>query len=142
MLQLNLPKIIAHRGTPLDVRLTKDKQAIILHDPWLRRTTNGSGLATKLTKADISELEAGSCFSRDFIHERVPSFIEYIKQAAELNLGINIEVKATVSDAEKLAKQVSLGLKAYWPDYLLKPLISSFSSACLQAMRKEDDHFF
>lgn len=58
MLQLNLPKIIAYRGAPLvtsentlsslraakqlgaklvefDVRLTKDKQAIILHDPWL-----------------------------------------------------------------------------------------------------------
>ncbi|WP_235379166.1 hypothetical protein [Candidatus Coxiella mudrowiae] len=44
---------------------------------------------------------------------RVPSFIEYIQQAAELNLEINIELKATVSDAEKLVKQLALGLKAY-----------------------------
>ena len=73
---------------------------------------------------------------------RVPSFIEYIQQAAELNLEINIELKATVSNAETLAKQVTLGLKAYWLDYLPKPLISSFSSVCLQAMRKEGDHFF
>lgn len=75
---------------------------------------------------------------------RVSSFIEYIQQVAELNLEINIELKATVSDAEKLVKQLALGLKAYigyWPDYFLKPLISSFSFACLQAMRKEGDHF-
>lgn len=45
-----------------------------------------------------------------------PDFIEYIQQAAELNLEINIvniELKATVSDAEKLVKQLALGLKAY-----------------------------
>ncbi len=69
-IQLNLPKVIAHRGASLsapentvaalreakrfgarwvefDVHLTRDGQAIIFHDPsGLGRTTNGRGMVS------------------------------------------------------------------------------------------------
>ncbi|AAO90186.1 glycerophosphoryl diester phosphodiesterase [Coxiella burnetii] len=160
--QLNLPKVIAHRGASLsapentvaalreakrlgarwvefDVRLTRDGQAIIFHDPWLGRTTNGRGMVSKAHYAHIAELDAGNWFNPQFANERVPTFAEYLKEAASLNLGVNIELKATPSHASDLAKQVFQELKEHWPVWLPKPLISSFSLACLRAMREQSD---
>ncbi|WP_244897145.1 hypothetical protein [Candidatus Coxiella mudrowiae] len=44
---------------------------------------------------------------------RVLALLNIYNKQRKLNLEINIELKATVSDAEKLVKQLALGLKAY-----------------------------
>lgn len=163
-MKLKLPKIIAHRGAPLaapentlaslrkakelcakwvefDVQLTLDGQAVIFHDPWLGRTTNGHGLVSKAAYGDIARLDAGSWFSTTFANERVPTLGEYLREAAKLKVGINIELKATDPDTSKLAKAVARELKQHWSPHLPAPLISSFSSACLRTIRKEGDNY-
>lgn len=75
-------KIIAHRGASyfepentlraykramemnadfveVDVRMSKDKELIIMHDADVGRTTNGKGLVKDLTLNKIKELDAG-----------------------------------------------------------------------------------
>lgn len=43
----------------LDVRQTKDKELVVIHDVLLERTTNGSGFVFNKTLAEIKELDAG-----------------------------------------------------------------------------------
>lgn len=42
-----------------DVRLTRDRHAVLLHDPTVDRTTDGSGPVSEHTLADLQRLDAG-----------------------------------------------------------------------------------
>lgn len=156
-MKIILPKLIAHRGAPLsapentltslrtakslgaqwvecDVQLTRDKRAIIFHDNTLERTTNGTGWVANTDFAAIGKLDAGSWFSQKFKGETIPSVEAYVQCAAELALGINIELKGTPAQADLLAQHVLTALHTHWPHDLPAPLISSASTACLQAL--------
>lgn len=77
------PAIVAHRGASstrpentlgafdealrlgariveLDVRLSRDGVAVVMHDPTVDRTTNGIGAVHELTAAEIGALDAGT----------------------------------------------------------------------------------
>ncbi|MBX9791158.1 MAG: glycerophosphodiester phosphodiesterase family protein [Pirellulales bacterium] len=61
-----------------DVRLTSDKQAVLLHDATLDRTTNGLGPVAALALADVQKLDAGSWFGQPFANARVPTLDEFL----------------------------------------------------------------
>lgn len=46
----------------LDVRLTKDGQVVVLHDPTLDRTTNAHGAVAARTVAELHDVDAGAQF--------------------------------------------------------------------------------
>ena len=98
--------VIAHRGGPgpdgtrasagrslaagvsyieLDVRLTRDGEAVILHDPTVDRTTDGTGVVAEMTLAQVRRLDAGVKYrdpahpARSFAGERVPTAKEMIR---------------------------------------------------------------
>jgi len=52
-------------GLELDVRLSKDGHAIVLHDPTVDRTTNGEGAVADMLASDIQRLDAGYHYERD-----------------------------------------------------------------------------
>ena len=57
-------ELAVKQGAPaieFDVKLTSDRQVVIIHDQTLNRTTNGSGAVTKQPLAALRELDAGSC---------------------------------------------------------------------------------
>ena len=60
----------------LDVHLSRDDQPIIIHDPDLARTTNGTGRAADLSLAQIKLLDAG-------LGERVPTLSQVIDLARD-----------------------------------------------------------
>lgn len=68
-------------GVEMDVRLSRDGHAYLLHDSTLDRTTNGEGAANEKTLAELQALDAGSWKDAAFAGERIPSFAE---AAAEL----------------------------------------------------------
>jgi glycerophosphoryl diester phosphodiesterase len=55
----------------LDVHLSRDGQLVVVHDPDLSRTTNGSGRVSDLSLAEIQRLDAG-------LGERVPTLAQVI----------------------------------------------------------------
>ena len=82
---LKLPKLIGHRGVKdlcpentlesiarafeigltfveIDVKISKDKLPILLHDDTLDRTTNGSGFVIDYDYENIKKLDAGKFF--------------------------------------------------------------------------------
>jgi glycerophosphoryl diester phosphodiesterase len=94
-----------------DVFLTKDNEMVVIHDPTVDRTTNGSGRVADLTIKEIRELDAGSWKSSEFKGEKIPEFLEVLK-IMPVNIWLNIHVKGEerlpVLVAETLAKEKRL----------------------------------
>ncbi|MFF5445715.1 glycerophosphodiester phosphodiesterase [Streptomyces sp. NPDC012888] len=71
----------------LDAQLSKDGALVVLHDPEVDRTTDGSGAVADLTLAELRELDAG-------LGERVP-VLEEVLDAVRAPLQIGIQDRAT-----------------------------------------------
>lgn len=65
----------------LDVHPTRDGELVVIHDPTLERTTNGHGLVSAHTLAELQQLDAGSWFDPAFAGERIPSLSEVLTWA-------------------------------------------------------------
>jgi glycerophosphoryl diester phosphodiesterase len=76
----------------LDVHLTRDGEAVVLHDPRLERTTSGRGWVRNHTLAQIRELDAGSHFEAAFAGQRVPELGEVLAWARGRCV-VDIEIK-------------------------------------------------
>jgi glycerophosphoryl diester phosphodiesterase len=63
----------------LDVRLTRDGQAVILHDPTVDRTTDGKGPVDQLTLDEVKRLDAGVKFQKSYAGERIPTVAELLR---------------------------------------------------------------
>jgi Glycerophosphoryl diester phosphodiesterase len=77
----------------IDVRQTKDGVLILLHDSNLMRTAGLDKNVEMLNLEELSRLDAGAWFSRDFIHTRIPTLEAAIK-LCQGKIRLNIEVKA------------------------------------------------
>ncbi len=109
------PLIIAHRGystrfpentlvafeaaleldvqmIELDVRLTGDRQVVVIHDASVDRTTDGEGLVKDLPLETLKQLDAGSWFSPRFKGVRLPTLDEVLDRVNRRVL-INVEIK-------------------------------------------------
>lgn len=53
------------RGLELDAHMTLDGEVVVLHDPTVDRTTDGSGAVAEMPLADLRRLDAGYRFSPD-----------------------------------------------------------------------------
>ncbi|MCD6122043.1 MAG: hypothetical protein J7K04_09430 [Spirochaetales bacterium] len=81
----------------MDVRLTKDKRAVLMHDERIDRTTNGKGFVSDYT---ISELKS----FRVYKSEPIPSLEEVLENLKDLPLRIQIELKGP--ETEKLVPEI------------------------------------
>jgi glycerophosphoryl diester phosphodiesterase len=63
----------------LDVRLTRDGQAVILHDPTVDRTTDGKGAVDQMTLGEVKRLDAGVKFEPASAGERIPTVAELLR---------------------------------------------------------------
>ncbi len=111
---LPIPIVIGHRGDKLyapentlssfkqaaekgadavefDVKLTADQQVIVLHDPTVDRTTNGSGKVSKLTLEEIRRFDAGIQYPGKFPGEKIPTLSEVFEKVGR-QLFMNIEL--------------------------------------------------
>lgn len=155
---MNLPPIICHRGASscapentlaafrkahalggqwveFDVQLTRDRQLVVIHDEKINRTTNGAGVVSTLDYAEIATLDAGQWFAAEYTDERVPTLDAVLQCCADLNLGINIEIKNNSrAVASIIAEGVVASLARHWRTDLPLPLISSFYQQNLLAV--------
>jgi len=75
-----------------DVWLTKDNQMVVIHDPTVDRTTNGTGKVSDLTLEEIKKLDAGSRKSPDFAGEKIPT-LEEVLAVMPYNIWLNVHIK-------------------------------------------------
>ena len=113
---LKLPKLIGHRGVKdlcpentlesiarafeiglnfveIDVKISRDKVPILLHDDTLDRTTDGSGLAIDYDYEKIKKFDAGKFFYKKNTNIFVPKLEDILILCANNNGNLNIELK-------------------------------------------------
>ena len=136
-------KIIAHRGASYfepentlrafkraiemsadfveaDVRLTKDEELVIMHDPDVSRTTNGKGLVKDLTLDELIKLDAG-------IGENIPTLEEVIKLVKN-KVGLVVEIKEPGTENKIIEKIEENNLE--------NSILTSFFHKSVQNVRK------
>lgn len=77
-----------------DVRLSKDKVPVIMHDENVARTTNGEGYLRDKTLKEIKQLDAGSWFDKKFSGQEVPTLketLEVLTKKQKMMLGVEIK---------------------------------------------------
>jgi len=95
-----------------DVRLTKDKQLILMHDPSVDRTTNGKGLVSELTLKQIKRLDAGGWKGPEFEGQRVPTLKETLAMMPA-NTWLNVNLKGGREVGEKSARMIAKKNRLY-----------------------------
>lgn len=78
----------------LDIRVTKDNELVIIHDPTVDRTTDGTGLVCEKTLAELKALDAGIFKGEAFAGCRIPTFLEFmdfIKDHPSITLDVELK---------------------------------------------------
>ena len=149
------PLIIAHRGfsavapentlsafklaienkadmIELDIRMSKDKSVVVIHDSKLDRTTDGTGRVRAKYIWNLKKLDAGSWFDKSFKGEKIPT-LEEVFRLVKGRIPIDIEIKKT-RGKEEIEERV-LGL-IYSFEMVDKVIISSFNPRVIRKIRK------
>jgi len=109
-----------------DVRRTADGSLVVLHDPTIDRTTDGTGAIADLTLAEIRALGAGD-------GALIPTVEEVVDLAAAAGVPILPEIKDGPSHAGVTGQLVDL-LRA--TDYLDHAVIQAFETETLVELRR------
>lgn len=126
-------KVIAHRGgtgpdstlagikksldlgylfIELDVRLSKDGRAVVMHDPTVDRTTNGKGNVADMTFDELRKLDAGVKHkdaddpAKSYAGERIPTPEEVLDLVGERGI-VLLELKVPEA-AEAVVKAIGI----------------------------------
>lgn len=157
-----LPYVAAHRGesatTPentmpafraavasgadlveTDVQLTSDRIPVLLHDTTVDRTTDGEGLVSELTFAEVRALDAGSWYAPEYAGTRIPMFDDLLNFLAleATDVRALVELKGTwdVDETRLLVSSVrARGLQE-------RVVFASFSEKSLQSLRESGPEF-
>ncbi|MCX7030883.1 MAG: glycerophosphodiester phosphodiesterase family protein [Spirochaetes bacterium] len=76
----------------LDVTLSSDGELVVIHDPDVDRTSNGTGAVLDLTLGQLRTLDFGAGFSQEFRDTRIPVLQEVLRLAKDRCL-LDIELK-------------------------------------------------
>ncbi|WP_274364352.1 glycerophosphodiester phosphodiesterase family protein [Paenibacillus thermotolerans] len=111
------PWVIGHRGNPslapentmesfrlayengadileTDIYLTKDGHVVIMHDPTLDRTTNGTGYIEDYTLAELKQLLANKQFPAEYPDARIPTLAEMFDEFKGKDVNHFVEIKS------------------------------------------------
>ena len=84
----------------LDVRFTADGVPVLMHDPWVGRTTDGTGRVGALTLAQVRTLDAGSWFADRFTGVPVPTLGQLLVLGHRRGALLLVELKTRPTQAQ------------------------------------------
>ncbi|HEX9894672.1 MAG TPA: glycerophosphodiester phosphodiesterase family protein [Gemmatimonadales bacterium] len=119
----------------LDVRLTRDGVAVVLHDPTLQRTTDRPGDVARLTFGELQAADAGGGFrsedgSRPFAGRgiRIPAVAQVLEEFPHLPLLVEIKApEAQHAVARDLERANAAG----------RCVVAAFNRGALDVLRRE-----
>lgn len=132
---LSQPVIFAHRGASahapentlaafelalaqnadaieLDVKLSADGFAIVIHDPTVNRTTGRAGHVKDLPFQQLRSLDAGGFFAEKYRGEKIPS-LEEVFEAVGKRTFINVELTNYSTPRDSLVETVCMLVKRF-----------------------------
>ena len=124
----------------LDIRLTTDKQFVVIHDATLERTTTGCGIVENHTLSELQRLDAGAWCGRGFSGTVLPSLDEALSLCQNRIL-VNVEVKTELQDdlsLTRLADLVGDQINTFGATHSV--VISSYTRRILTRLRDRHEH--
>lgn len=88
----------------IDVQITSDSKAILMHDHILGRTTNGKGFIRAHSFEQLKMLDAGKWFNDTFIGEHIPLLEEALQLLKAHHTCVNIEIKPPGKDDDGIER--------------------------------------
>ncbi|MBI5650711.1 MAG: glycerophosphodiester phosphodiesterase [Chloroflexi bacterium] len=85
-----------------DVHLSKDGELIVMHDPNVATTTNGSGLISDLTLAELKKLNAAAKNAKGGVTQQEIPTLAQVLDLTKARAGIQIEIKVDARGARYL----------------------------------------
>ena len=82
----------------VDVLLTSDGVAVLLHDSDLKRVAGDERKISDMSFDDLKQLDVGSWFGSEFVGERVPT-LEEVMKLSKGRIKLNIELKVYGPDS-------------------------------------------
>ena len=119
----------------VDLALSSDGYAILMHDETLERTTDGTGPIGDYTLEELKTLDAGVWKGAEFAGQTIPT----LSEALELAKGkgeLNLEIKARGSDVRELIKTAVREVQKHAASD--RVVFSSFNLAVLETVRAAD----
>ena len=119
-------------GLEFDVRLSADGEVVVIHDPTVDRTTDGTGAVERMTLAELKSFDAGFRFSTrpldpvSTIQHRIPTLDEVLRSFPGVPLLIEIKTLLAASATRRLIEQHGA------EDWCL---VDSFSTTTLNVFR-------
>ncbi|MGB9845479.1 MAG: glycerophosphodiester phosphodiesterase [Methanothermobacter tenebrarum] len=107
----------------VDVRLSKDNKLVVIHDPRVDRTTNGTGRIKDMTLQELKSLDAGK-------GEKIPTLQEVIDALKDTKLVIEMKIPGI---EEKLSEKIR-------ENRLKNVLITSFYHGSLKKIKTLDEN--
>lgn len=124
----------------LDVRLSRDRQLMVIHDDDLERLAGVSRRVGALTCAELQALDVGSWFAPAFSGEGVPTLAQVFDLLPQ-KIGINVEIKPDEFEPRECQDAIESQVltvvdhfQARW-----RTLVSSFNPHSLRRVRRLDD---
>jgi len=111
-------------GIELDVQLSRDKELVVIHDPTVDRTTDGSGSVRELTLDQLKQLNAAHQ-SKTVDFAPIPTLRDVMEWLAGTDLLLNIELKNAVYPYEGMEEKVIDLIREY--DMEERVILSSFN---------------
>ena len=133
---IRIGQSLGFRMHEIDVKLSKDEVAFLLHDSTLERTTTGKGPSAERTWIELCEYDSGLWHSEAFRGERIPSFEAVAKALQEKGTMINVEIKPSPGFEARTGEKVAEAAAALWRGAPVPPLLSSFSFEALMAAKR------
>ena len=112
-------------GIETDVQMTSDGILVLIHDEYVNRTTNGLGLVKDFTYAELTKLDAGSWFNKNYNAEKIPRAEDLIVLAKENDILLNLEIKTGIIMYPGIEEKLIEMLYKY--EYQSKVILSSFN---------------
>ncbi len=117
-------------GLEFDVWLSADGEVVVIHDPTVDRTTDGTGAVERMTLAELISLDAGFRFSRrdpvTTIKHRIPTLDAVLRSFPGIPLLIEIKSLLAASATRRLIERHGAQDRC---------LVDSFSSRALSVFR-------
>jgi glycerophosphoryl diester phosphodiesterase len=120
------------RRLELDVRFTLGDVPVLMHDPTVGRTTNGTGAVADLTLEQVRSLDAGRWFGRRFRGTKVPTLYEALSLARKRQAYVMIELK-TLPTPQQMAQVLD---RIRWSSTSRQITVTSFDEATVRAVQQ------
>jgi glycerophosphoryl diester phosphodiesterase len=114
----------------IDLRLSADGHAAVIHDRTVDRTTNGTGIVETLTRDELQKLDAGSWFGQEFEGERIPFFEDVLDLVGRRAL---VLVEAKTDEAAECAATIIRTRRAQ-----SRVIMQSFSATAIRTVNRLD----